>query len=268
MANLVDATIPQNSESPTLGAQRIRETRSGFNTLLGVEHDISDDATTKGYHGPNITIPEQASISDPGSNRGRLGVVEVAGVAELHYRDDASGTKQITNAGQLNIVDADGAVVKTGAQTIAGVKTFSDSPIVPTPTTNTQAANKNYVDTQVGAITPWNPSGTQIYSADAPTSYTDLDIATLASITAQGMLAILEVKNNDANANVDFFFRPNGSTAANDADAQYARGCAATRLSAGKSAFITIPTDSSGIVEWICLTSGVATIVNLVGYIA
>lgn len=35
-----------------------------------------------------------------------------------------------------------------GNQTIAGVKTFSSSPIVPTPTTGTQGANKNYVDTK------------------------------------------------------------------------------------------------------------------------
>ena len=32
------------------------------------------------------------------------------------------------------------------AETIGGIKTFSDSPVVPTPTTNTQAANKVYVD--------------------------------------------------------------------------------------------------------------------------
>ena len=40
-------------------------------------------------------------------------------------------------------------------QTIAGVKTFSSSPIVPTPTTGTQAANKGYVDSfllPIGAI--------------------------------------------------------------------------------------------------------------------
>jgi hypothetical protein len=38
------------------------------------------------------------------------------------------------------------AVKLTGDQTVAGVKTFSSSPIVPTPTTNTQASNKSYTD--------------------------------------------------------------------------------------------------------------------------
>lgn len=42
-----------------------------------------------------------------------------------------------------------GYVALTGNQTIAGVKTFSSSPIVPTPTTGTQAANKDYADLKV-----------------------------------------------------------------------------------------------------------------------
>ena len=40
-------------------------------------------------------------------------------------------------------------VVNTeGNQTIAGIKTFSSSPIVPIPTTGAQSANKDYVDTK------------------------------------------------------------------------------------------------------------------------
>lgn len=41
-------------------------------------------------------------------------------------------------------------VVETeGNQTIGGVKTFTSSPIVPTPTTGTQAVNKDYADLKV-----------------------------------------------------------------------------------------------------------------------
>ena len=43
-------------------------------------------------------------------------------------------------------------VYTTGNQTIAGIKTFSSSPIVPTPTSGTQATNKAYVDSV--AVTP------------------------------------------------------------------------------------------------------------------
>lgn len=45
---------------------------------------------------------------------------------------------------------ADSAVQDTGAETIAGVKTFSSSPIVPAPTTDLQAATKKYVDDNAG----------------------------------------------------------------------------------------------------------------------
>ena len=42
-------------------------------------------------------------------------------------------------------------VLLTGDQTIAGVKTFSSSPVVPAPTTDLQAATKKYVDDNAGA---------------------------------------------------------------------------------------------------------------------
>jgi hypothetical protein len=42
----------------------------------------------------------------------------------------------------------------SGNQTIGGVKTFSSSPIVPTPTAGTQVANKAYVDTNIGQLMP------------------------------------------------------------------------------------------------------------------
>jgi microcystin-dependent protein len=103
MANAVDQTIPQNSESPSLGAQRIRETRSGFNNILTVEHDISDDATTKGFHGTNVTGKVAGSITTPPSGYGRFGWKTISGVAELFYKDDAGNEIQLTSAGSINL---------------------------------------------------------------------------------------------------------------------------------------------------------------------
>lgn len=58
------------------------------------------------------------------------------------------------------------AVATTGNETIAGVKTFSSSPIVPTPTTDSQAAPKSYVDDAISS----SSSGTEIVvSATQPT---------------------------------------------------------------------------------------------------
>ncbi len=49
----------------------------------------------------------------------------------------------------LGNVTNEAQVALTGDQTVAGVKTFSSSPIVPDPTTNTQAVNKQTMDSAI-----------------------------------------------------------------------------------------------------------------------
>jgi hypothetical protein len=51
---------------------------------------------------------------------------------------------------QSGKADDDAVVKLAGSQTITGVKSFSSSPIVPTPTTSYQAATKKYVDDNAG----------------------------------------------------------------------------------------------------------------------
>lgn len=46
--------------------------------------------------------------------------------------------------------ELDGKVDSAGDETINGIKTFAASPIVPTPTTSSQAATKQYVDDNAG----------------------------------------------------------------------------------------------------------------------
>lgn len=48
--------------------------------------------------------------------------------------------------------DDSAAVHKTGDETLAGTKTFSSPPVVPTPVNSTDAAHKGYVDGQVSAV--------------------------------------------------------------------------------------------------------------------
>lgn len=57
--------------------------------------------------------------------------------------------------GTVNITKGSTAVLTSGNQTIAGVKTFSSFPITPSsaPTTNYQTANKKYVDDKIADIT-------------------------------------------------------------------------------------------------------------------
>ena len=54
-----------------------------------------------------------------------------------------AATKQYVDDSKIDFVKL------TGDQTIEDVKTFSLSPVVPTPTADTQAVNKQYVDNMV-----------------------------------------------------------------------------------------------------------------------
>lgn len=67
----------------------------------------------------------------------------------LYYGKGSGGAGG--TATTVEAIGGKGAVVMlTGNQTVAGVKTFSSSPVVPTPTTDMQAATKKYVDDSVG----------------------------------------------------------------------------------------------------------------------
>lgn len=71
--------------------------------------------------------------------------------------------------------DTSEAVLTTGNQNIAGVKTFTQSPVVPTPTEDNQAVNKGYVDATA--------QGLAIKDPVRAASFTNLD-ATYAPGTA------------------------------------------------------------------------------------
>ena len=95
-----------------------------------------------------------------------------------------SGTLTVSGGDGLNQtstgLEVDNTVVRTsGAQTIAGVKTFSALPTIPlTPSATTDAASKNYVDTQLAG------SGVLIFQGgyNAATNSPDLDSNPSSSI--------------------------------------------------------------------------------------
>jgi hypothetical protein len=68
-------------------------------------------------------------------------------------------------SGNLTL-EVDATVVRTaGAQTLAGVKTFSASPVVPIPTASTEAANKQYVDDEIAAVDAANVPISRVLTA-------------------------------------------------------------------------------------------------------
>lgn len=84
-----------------------------------------------------------ARLPISGSDEGTWGTILNDFLSVEHNNDGtlkASGTI-------ADKADATSVVHNTGNETIAGIKTFSASPLVPAPTTNSQAATKLYVDT-------------------------------------------------------------------------------------------------------------------------
>jgi len=85
-----------------------------------------------------------ARLPVPGSDSGTWGAILNEFLSVEHASD---GTLKLRTDGTLDDYALDTATVhNSGAETIAGTKTFSAAPIVPTPSAGTHAANKDYVD--------------------------------------------------------------------------------------------------------------------------
>lgn len=78
------------------------------------------------------------------------------------------------DAAKPNIALSTNTVNLTGAQSISGVKTFSDSPIVPTATTSVQAVNKGQLDLKANLASPVFTGTPTAPTAIAGTSTTQL----------------------------------------------------------------------------------------------
>jgi len=76
---------------------------------------------------------------------------DVSGAAATVQSNLTIHLSDVANPHEVTAAQA-GAVATTGNETVAGIKTFSSSPIVPTPTTDYQVATKKYVDENGGAV--------------------------------------------------------------------------------------------------------------------
>lgn len=136
------------------------ETGGGVTSVTGTDPIASSGGST-----PAISIAAASGTSDGSMSSAdftKLAGIEAGATANssdatLLDRANHTGTQAqstVTNlVTDLAAKADDSAVAKlTGAQTIAGVKTFSSSPIVPTPSGGTDATNKNYVDNAVTGL--------------------------------------------------------------------------------------------------------------------
>jgi hypothetical protein len=112
-----------------------------------------------------------ARLPIPGGDKGTWGDILNTFLSVSH---DADGT---IKASSISSKADDSAVVHdTGDETITGIKTFSSSPIVPTPSSGTQAANKTYVDgiTPAASSVTFTPAG-QIAATNVQAALEELD---------------------------------------------------------------------------------------------
>jgi hypothetical protein len=92
-----------------------------------------------------------ARLPSPGSDDGSWGDILNDYLHQSHNTDGSLKSSAVTAAGGAS---DSGVVHTTGTESIDGVKTFTSSPVAPTPLNTTDVANKSYVDTVASSGTP------------------------------------------------------------------------------------------------------------------
>jgi hypothetical protein len=187
--NTVDVDVSEaNLNLANIGGSLPQSSVNGLNTALAGKVDTSSVGAANGVASldntgkvPSAQLPTISSSVT--SVAGRTGDVVLTksdvGLANVDNTSDTS--KPVSSAtqtalnGKANSVhthaiadvtslqtslDAkadDSAVVHdSGDETVAGIKTFSSSPVVPTPGSSSQAANKSYVDAVAATGSAWD----------------------------------------------------------------------------------------------------------------
>jgi len=132
--------------------------KTGVVTLVKADVGLGNVDNTSDVSKPVSSATQTALDAKADSSTVTSGLAGKANTVHTHVISDVTNL-QTTLTGKAD----DSAVVHlTGAETVAGVKTFSSSPIVPTPTNTTEAANKSYVDGVVASgIAPDATSGSK-----------------------------------------------------------------------------------------------------------
>ena len=133
-------------------------------------------------------------------------------IAGLVFEDGAAANVTVTLPKEGGMLTVDAYVVhKTGDETIADVKTFSSSPVVPTPTADYQAVNKQYVDTRVNDVV--SQLSTDFYQGAYGISW-DYATDTYIRTGAKGYTAIQSLMRRcvvNADGTINYYLNPDNS---------------------------------------------------------
>lgn len=186
---------------------------TGYHTAAKIEGLIADTPTSGSVPGElrlsttpsgSVTPTARITIKSDGSvgigNTLPSTALHVTGQVKASTGFDATSNKVVNvldpttaqDAATKNYVDTvastlatDSAVVhKTGNETVGGVKTFTSSPVVPTPSGATEAANKSYVDSVSQGLNVKSPAQLATAAALPANTYNNGSSGVGATLTA------------------------------------------------------------------------------------
>lgn len=167
---------------------------SSATAAAGSATTASGHATTATTKAGEASSSASAAAASAAEAAGYVGGVADNAISTVKIQNDAVTGVKVSGAIRASLALADNSVQKTGAETIAGVKTFSSLPELPAsdPTTSNQPARKSYVDakyTKPGSGIPSSDMAsavqTSLSKADSAIQQAGLDAAKLVTINAQ-----------------------------------------------------------------------------------
>lgn len=139
-----------DGQLPAINAENLNKIENGIKNNEDLIGALSLSETPKGTFTPTALqeYPLTPTVSDSWYISGLTGAGYLFTAGDLSGQTADNFDKLIyTATGWYLVEDTQNYVHNTGNETIAGVKTFSSSPIVPDPTTAQQVVSKNYADT-------------------------------------------------------------------------------------------------------------------------
>lgn len=298
----LEAKVGKNSSGVTTSHDYKLSGVTGSDKAVSITGN--ETLTNKTLTTPVLTRPKVGSIDDTNGNEAIKVTATASAVNEIGVVNAATGNDPLIQptgddtdigvkikgkgAGKVKLGDAElqmpdtdgsnGELLKTNGSGVLGwvaATTVPDADETTAGLVEEATTAEVIAGTATGStgaklfITPAKLIGarfatTEVHNAATPTSYTDLDLS--AVIGATQKVVLLKVVTGAFGAgNRNFNFRPNGDTGA-WTYATGASGCANLYMIASNAGWVTVKTDTAGIIEWECPDSADTSVVKVEAY--
>ena len=207
-SSVYDTATPLGTDAPSSLDDQIRLSKAANQERNNVDHywplsgtQVSD--ADAGEHRKVLFHAPIAATPTVAASHGDLRITDVSGKAEPAWTDEDEQELIVTDAGTLNIIEADllgtvtnntyfTAIDNAGTGTVSLIKAdANDVAVVPdnsqtatnaAPTSSTGIANKKYVDDNIGSAN-WTPTS---YAAEESVTFPNGLILKLGTVSATG----------------------------------------------------------------------------------